>query len=107
MRNISSKRAKALSISAAVKARVWERDNHLCVYCHSPNAIPEAHYISRAKGGLGVEENILTLCRRCHDRYDHGTREEKRELARRFKEYLNKQYENWNEDELIYRRSKC
>lgn len=57
MKRISSKRAKACAISSAVKKRVWDRDNHCCVYCKSIYAFPEAHYIPRSRGGLGIEEN--------------------------------------------------
>ena len=34
--------------------------------------MPNAHYISRAHGGLGIEENIVTLCLDCHNNYDNG-----------------------------------
>lgn len=104
MKKLSSKRAKALAISAAVKAKVWERDNRCCVYCHSHAASPEAHYISRAKGGLGIEQNILTLCRRCHGRYDNGLKSERAEMKDRFKRYLSSKYDGWDEKDLIYRR---
>lgn len=30
--------------------------------CGSSYAMPNAHYIARAQGGLGIEENIVTLC---------------------------------------------
>ena len=29
-----------------------------------------AHYIARAHGGLGIEENIVTLCDDCHRSMD-------------------------------------
>ena len=74
MKRISSKRAKACAIPNAVKERVWERDHHCCVYCKSIYASPEAHYIPRSRGGLGIEENVLTLCRLCHDAFDCGRR---------------------------------
>ena len=50
-----SKRSKACDISPKVKKKVWERDNHCCIICGSPYAMPNAHYISRAQGGLGIE----------------------------------------------------
>lgn len=103
MRRLSSKRAKALAISAKTKNAVYERDGGLCVYCHAPG-LPEAHYIARSHGGLGVEENILTLCRRCHDLYDHGPRVIRETMKKRFERYLSLKYEGWDEDQLIYRR---
>lgn len=53
-------------------------------------------------GGLGVEENIVTLCPACHDRYDNGegrayTREE-------LTAYLRGKYPDWNEKSLRYRK---
>lgn len=96
------RRTKALAISKAVKDRVWERDGHECVICGSRYAFPEAHFISRAQGGLGVEENILTLCRNCHDRYDNSPqRAEIREVLR---DYLKRLYPDLDEDNLIYRK---
>ena len=61
----------ACDIPPAVKAKVWERDGGRCILCLSPEASPNAHYISRAHGGLGIPENIVTLCRRCHEQYDN------------------------------------
>ena len=104
MRNLSSKRAKALAISQKTKMAVWERDNHRCVYCHSPYALPESHFISRSKGGLGIDENILTLCRKCHQRFDFGPKTEREQMREYFRGYLKNHYPNWDEDELIYRR---
>lgn len=103
LRNISSKRAKALSIPSSVKHIVYERDRGLCVYCRKPG-LPEAHYIPRSKGGLGIPENVLTLCRPCHDKYDNGRIEVREGMREYFQEYLQSIYPNWNEDELIYRK---
>ena len=55
------KRTKALDIPEKVKRRVWERDGHQCVLCGSIYAMPNAHYISRAQGGLGIEENAVII----------------------------------------------
>ena len=52
-----NKRTKALAISPAVKRRVLERDKGACVLCGRPGD-PVCHFISRAQGGLGIEENI-------------------------------------------------
>lgn len=93
-------RAKACDISVKVKRAVWARDNQRCIICGSPYAMPNAHYISRAKGGLGVEQNIVTLCMRCHDIMDHSVHR-KRYLAV-VKAYLESKYKNWNEEELSY-----
>ena len=97
-----SKRTKALAISKEVKARVWERDGGCCVYCGSPGAAPVAHYIARSHGGLGIEENILTLCDACHRQYDQSTKREK--MKSFFRTYLQSKYPGWDESKNIYRR---
>lgn len=99
-----SKRAKALQPSQSVKQAVFERDEGLCVWCGCPG-LPEAHFIPRSKGGLGIEENILTLCRECHDKFDHGTREERLRRKMYFADYLSEKYPGWDENKLIYRRN--
>lgn len=104
MKYRSSKRAKALAIPEEVKQRVWCRDAGRCVWCgrRGPYVLPEAHFIPRSKGGLGITENVLTLCRTCHDRYDHGDRREREMMKDRFREYLKKWHPGWNESKLIY-----
>lgn len=93
-------RTKHTHISATVKRRVLERDQGCCVYCGSPYGFPDAHFIPRSHGGLGIEENILTLCRVCHERYDNSPdRERMREF---FIWYLRQEYPDWNEEKLIY-----
>ena len=97
------KRTKALMISRSTKKKVWERDGGACVLCGcSRNAFPEAHYISRAQGGLGIEENIVTLCRRCHDEYDNGVCRD--EIRNTLREYLKSKYPDWDEEKLVYRK---
>lgn len=106
MKSISTKRAKALAISPATKRAVYERDGGICVCCGAPG-LPEAHYIARSRGGLGIEENILTLCRKCHDRYDRGAMRDRERMAEYFRSYLTGKYRGWNEAALIYRKKKC
>ena len=103
MRSRSSKRAKALAISTETKRIVFERDGGVCLWCGGWG-VPEAHYISRAHGGLGIPENILTLCRRCHEMYDFGHRRERDRMREHFRAYLKEQYPEWNETNLIYRK---
>lgn len=108
MNNRSSRRAKALAISEATKDMVWCRDAGRCVWCRLTGrytgypAYPEAHFISRAKGGLGIPENVLTLCRPHHDLYDHGTREQREKMRNAFAEYLKHYHPEWDEEKLIY-----
>ena len=93
-------RTKATSIPPKVREQVEERDGHVCVFCHSPNARGEAHYIRRSQGGLGIPENLLTLCRMHHRYLDEGPNKEYyQEKAR---EYLKSKYPNWDESKLVY-----
>lgn len=54
--------------------------------------LPEAHYVPRSKGGLGIEQNVVTLCRPCHDLFDHGGIDTRRAMDRKIKEYLKSHY---------------
>ena len=103
---MKSKRSKATDISAKVKEVVWERDKGLCAVCgNGHNVMPNAHYISRAKGGLGIEQNIVTLCtnltdNKCHHRYDNTVEHD--EIGEIIKQYLISKYANWENVNLIY-----
>ena len=101
-----SKRSKACEISKEVKLKVYERDKHICVVCGKYVTWHNSccHYISRAGtyegSGLGIEENILTLCNNCHYRYDNTSL--RPVLKEYLKNYLKSKYDNWNEENLVY-----
>jgi 5-methylcytosine-specific restriction endonuclease McrA len=106
------KRTKALAIPPLVKMAVAKRDSidghPCCVLCglpapaDNPTAFSCCHYIARSQGGVGVEENILTLCPTCHRKYDQSaTRAALRPVLRR---YLKEHYEHWREEDLTYRK---
>lgn len=97
-----SKRTKATDIPASVKERVWERDGHCCIICGSPYAMPNAHYIRRSQGGLGIEKNVVTLCLNCHNRFDNG--DKRKEYGEIIREYLKSHYTDWNEEDLYYKK---
>lgn len=61
-----------------------------------------AHFIARSQGGMGTEQNGLTLCPVCHHLYDQSTARE--EMRGYFREYLQDSYEGWNEAELYYKK---
>lgn len=96
------KQTKATSISKTVKCAVYERDGYRCIICGSSQGQPNAHYIARSQGGLGVEENIVTLCPSCHREFDQS---DKRATYKEFiRNYLMKKYSTWDENKLIYRK---
>lgn len=86
------------------------RDGGRCVVCgNTHNVMPNAHYIPRSKGGLGIAENIVTLCtelteNQCHRRFDFGTAEERKAIGGMIKRYLQAHYPDWKEEELVYRK---
>lgn len=99
---------KERAIGPAVKAAVRERDSidgwPCCIWCGAPYAEPEVHFIPRSQGGLGIEENILTLCRRCHFRFDHTA--DRAEMQAYFRKYLRSKYPGWCEARLIQNRKR-
>lgn len=99
---MKSRRSKATDISARTKAIVWERDGHRCIFCGTGAAMPNAHYISRAKGGLGIEQNIVTACMSCHYAMDNTT--ERPYFLKTAKQYLSAKYQGWDEENLIYKK---
>ena len=101
-----NKRTDALKISPKTKKIVSERDSveghPCCIFCGSPYAKPEAHYIPRSQGGLGIPQNVGTVCRICHTDLDHTGKREK--MLHLFKDYLKIHYPDWDEKNLIYKK---
>lgn len=93
------KRTKACAISKKTKEIVYKRDEGSCIFCGAPG-LPEAHYIPRSHGGLGIPENIVTACRPCHDKMDNST--DRQQMLQVAAEHLKQFYEGWNEDSLVY-----
>ena len=99
-----SRRKKAVEIPPIVKKIVAERDKGICIFCGQAG-LPEAHYIRRSHGGLGIEQNIVTLCRICHRNYDSPSNKELSEMiGRSIENHLKSHYPNWNKEDLIYRK---
>jgi len=99
------KRTKAVAITPKVRQEVEERDNHQCVFCHTTKDVRgEMHYIRRSQGGLGIPQNLLTGCRKCHAEFDEGKNKEY--YRQKAKEYLQSIYPDWNEEDLVYNKWK-
>lgn len=98
-------RTKAISIPPKIREEVETRDNHQCVFCHTTDGVRgEAHYIRRSQSGLGIPQNLLTVCRSCHRQLDEGQAKEL--YHERAKEYLKSIYPDWNEEDLVYNKWK-
>ena len=95
------KETKATGIPQSVKRLVFNRDGGRCVLCGAQGA-PNAHYVPRSHGGRGIEKNIITLCCNCHRRYDQTA--DRSWIRNYLRCYLRSHYENWNEQELIYKK---
>ena len=101
---------KATDFSKTVKEAIADRDSiadwPCCINCGlaapAPLAWSNAHFIPRAQGGLGIEQNGLTLCPKCHRRYDQTTEREK--MRNFLREHLKSKYPDWDEEKLYYRK---
>ena len=92
------KQTKATNITPAVKREVMERDGGLCVVCGCPGD-PVSHVVRRSQGGLGIPQNVVCHCWRCHLMYDLRTSE-----AVRIKTiaYIKSKYPGWTEEAMKY-----
>ena len=97
-------RTKAVSISQEVKKIVHERDRGCCILCGRPLSVSysNAHFIPRSKGGLGIPENIVTLCSVCHNMYDFSPK--RLPISHIIANYLIKKYPNWDARNLVYKK---
>ena len=98
-KRMASKRSKACDISPKVRKEVLERDKK-CIICGVTYGLQIAHYISRARGGLGIAQNLAAMCVKCHGEMDNGKYHKEHQNA--FREHLKAHYEGWNEKELYY-----
>lgn len=109
------KYTKACSITPAVKAAVALRDcssGHpaTCIICGSPGA-PVCHCVRRSQGGMGIEQNIVSMCNECHFSHDEGLFmsrlrplgfETQQDVQEYVKNYLRGHYPDWTEESVKY-----
>lgn len=53
-------------------------------------------------GGLGIEENIVTLCNKCHEDFDQA--EKRKHMQAYIRHYLKMKYPDWDETKLVYKK---
>ncbi len=92
-------RTKRTAISPEVKKIVAKRDDGRCIVCGS-RGDPIAHVVNRSQGGMGVEENIVTLCSSCHREMDNGMNGPM--LRAICEAYLREKYIGWSREKVIY-----
>lgn len=93
------KRTRACAIPKEVKLIVYERDHERCIFCGAPG-LPEAHVIPRSHGGLGVPQNIITVCRSCHDKLDNSTK--RQQMLPEAVAYLKSFYPDWKKEDYVF-----
>ena len=107
---------ESTDIPPSVRERVYTRDSFdgwvCCAICGKPatgeffsngvhyySGIEQHHFISRGRGGMGIEENLICLCPLCHKNVHSGI------IANDYiKSYLSVRYPNWDEKKLIKRK---
>ncbi|MET8430066.1 HNH endonuclease [Nocardia sp. NPDC004860] len=60
--------AKRAHIPIRVRAFVFDRDDHQCVFCGSAEDLALDHIYPWSRGGDDTVDNLQTLCRSCNSR---------------------------------------
>lgn len=57
-----------------VREYVLFRDNHICQHCKgkSKDDVLQVHHIESRKTGGNAPNNLVTLCKTCHEKYHSG-----------------------------------
>ena len=101
-----SNQSKACEFTNKVRQEIYERDNNSCIMpdCMNPFGLGIAHiFKSRAKGGLGVAQNGVTLCQHHHGLLDNGRSAAQAEYIDRYcKEYLTQHYGTIKMEDITY-----
>ena len=103
-------RTKALQIPYKVKNIVWMRQGGRSVWSGKMISVEECccHFVSRARSGLGIEENVVGLTTEEHRIFDLNEPGDHKELQERMREkareHLKAFYPGWCEDDLKYKK---
>lgn len=57
----------SLPLPATVRKATYLRDSWKCRHCGNRSTLDPHHVIHRSAGGEHALNNLLTLCRKCHD----------------------------------------
>lgn len=104
---------KHTAIPPCVKAAVDARDGGTCIICGCSGS-PCAHVVRRSLGGRGdTEQNIVTLCGKCHYAYDEGLFldrirslgfETRADIKEFIYGYMRDHYPGWTPESVIYQK---
>ncbi len=100
-----SKRSNACDVKNGIRNHVLDRDNNRCVVCGNTTWLQMAHvFVSRAHGGLGVPQNIATLCVVCHMSLDNGKASEANLVRELVQGYMMRKYPDLEIEKLKYKK---
>jgi hypothetical protein len=69
---------------------VLNRDNYQCILCGCKDKLHIHHIIPRHKGGKDRDDNLVTLCKNCHDMIHKLNEKEFNKYVKKFQSYINK-----------------
>ena len=102
MSRYKSKRSQATDFDKDTKIDMLRRDGYRCIFCSNSESLTPAHYISRAKGGLGILENGVCLCVQCHQALDQSPA--RAHLQLKLQRYLKIKHPDFKDEDRIYDR---
>ena len=108
------RQTKQTAIPASVKAAVALRDSvhgpATCIICGASGG-PHCHIVRRSQGGMGIEQNIVTLCGPCHYALDEGLYlnrlrpfglKSQQDVKEFVVDYIKGFYPDWTEESVKY-----
>ena len=93
------RQTKFTGISPAVWKECFDRDGGICRHCGKGGVLQACHFVSRARGGMGIPTNLVMLCPDCHREMDQG---DGKEIKREMRGYLQSLYPMWSEENQKY-----
>lgn len=97
-----SERTKLCNISAKVRKQVKARDGECCIFCGSTYNVQLCHIVPRSRGGLGIAENLVCGCFKCHMKMDQSTCRE--EMLVQANDYLRSIYPDLDQIDRVYKK---
>jgi len=68
-----------------VKSYVLNRDDYKCQYCNKKNLVLNVHHLESRMTGTNSPDNLITLCKECHNLYHQGEFKLKIKKSKSFK----------------------